>query len=138
MNIKRIIREEISEFDNLDWIKNIPDDVFGQENYKKYISGKPFRMRPEDMEVVGYDIKGNPIRKYIHRKWDEVVRPEQVDRNSFTLNSNEIKYEIGDVITVKNNNVIKKVTITDVIETPYRNVSGGNAFVPHTFKYVFV
>jgi len=138
MNLKRIIREEISEFDNLDWIKNIPDDVVGLENYRKYISGKPFSIRPGDMEVVGHDIKGRPIRKYIHREWDEIVPPEQVDRTSFRLQSNQVKYEIGDVITVKNKDVIKKVTITDVIETPYRNVSGGNAFVPHTFKYVFV
>jgi hypothetical protein len=113
------------------------DDVVGQENYNKYISGKPFSIRPGDMEVVGHDINGNPIRKYKYRKWDEVVRPEQVDRTSFTLQSNQVKYEIGDVIVLKNNNVIKKVTITDVIETPYQNSAGGNSFVPHTFKYKF-
>ncbi len=87
--------------------------------------------------MVGHDIKGRPIRKYKYREWDEIVPPEQVDRTSFTLQSNQVKYEIGDVIVLKNNDEIKKVTITDVIETPYRNVAGGNAFVPHTFKYKF-
>jgi len=127
----------IKLFENFVGLQPDADDVVGQENYNKYISGKEFKIRPEDMEVVGQDINGRPIRKYKYRECDEIVPPEQVDRTSFTLQSNQVKYEVGDVIVLKNNDVIKKVTITDVIETPYRNVAGGNAFVPHTFKYKF-
>jgi len=135
-SIKDYILSQIKLFENFVGRQPDADDILGQENYNNYISGKPFKIRPEDMEEVGYDIKGRPVKKYKYREWDEIVRPEQSDRSSFTLHSYEVKYEVGDVILLKDNDVIKKVTITDVVETPYRN-AGGNAFVPQTFTYKF-
>jgi hypothetical protein len=114
-----------------------PDDEFGQENYKKYKSGEVYKMRPEDREVVGHDVKGRPVMKYKYRDYDESMRDSQVDRTSFTLHSNQVKYNVGDVIRLNDRGEIREVTIIDIIETPYQNIAGGNAFVPHTFRYKF-
>ena len=61
----------------------------------------------------------------------------QVNKNKFNRYAYLTQYKVGDIVKVKDGRKIKEVTITDIKEIPYRNVAGGNAFVPHSFTYTF-
>ncbi len=62
---------------------------------------------------------------------------KKVDKSHFNKYDYQVQYKIGDKVKVKDGRKIKEVTITDIKETPYKNVAGGNAFVPHSFTYTF-
>jgi len=62
---------------------------------------------------------------------------KKVDKTHFNKYAYLNQHKVGDIVKVKDGRKIKEVTITDIKEIPYRNVAGGNAFVPHSFTYTF-
>jgi hypothetical protein len=108
---------------------------FDLKEYDKRMK-QGFKLSPEDIEY-GVNAKGTTLTRNKNRPYDEDIT-KQVDKSFFVKNSNEIQYEVGDIVRVRSGYEIKNVTITDKEENLYRNVAGGNAFVPHSFKYIFV
>ena len=82
-------------------------------------------------------IKPKYLVKNDRNPYYDVDITKQTLKNWFRKYAYEIKYKVGDKIKVKDGRKIKEVTITDIKEIPYRNVAGGNAFVPHSFTYTF-
>jgi len=96
-------------------------DPMGSWN-PNHISNKPEKEEPKET------LKFKP-------KYEDITR--QVNKTHFNKYAYLIQYKVGDKVKVKDGRKIKEVTITDIKEIPYRNVAGGNAFVPHSFTYSF-
>lgn len=114
--------------------ENITEDDLREDDKRM---GVGIKLSPEDREYT-FDDKGRRLTRYKNRLYDEVIPPNQANRNYFIKLTGQVKYEIGDVIRLRDGYKVKNVTITDIEETPYKNVAGGNAFTPHSYKYFFV
>jgi hypothetical protein len=91
----------------------------------------PSNKKEEPVTKPKYQVKNDRIPYY------DADITKKVDKSHFNKYDYQVQYKIGDKVKVKDGRKIKEVTITDIKETPYKNVAGGNAFVPHSFTYTF-
>jgi hypothetical protein len=91
----------------------------------------PSNKKEEPVAKPKYQVKNDRIPYY------DADITKKVDKSHFNKYDYQVQYKIGDKVKVKDGRKIKEVTITDIKETPYKNVAGGNAFVPHSFTYTF-